>query len=177
MPDGPVFESASASSQAMNSSVASLRPAMASRQLGTRAYLPTGASISSSASRCCADVADAGDPQIARIAGQVALRLLHQRRDDAQLRQPGAAAPAALSGKSYCQNSISAWCVGPSWPGTSLRYSPDRVVKRRVARPGLQHAVVEIVAVHLGAHEMPVDLLRNRPVRNIERRSRSRSAA
>ena len=45
---------------------------------------------------------------------------------------------------------------------------PDRLVESRIARPRLQHAAIEFVAVHLGANEMPVHLLGNRPVADIE---------
>ena len=45
---------------------------------------------------------------------------------------------------------------------------PGGVIERRVPRPGLQDPSVEVVAVHLGAHQVPVDLVRNRPVVDIE---------
>ena len=45
---------------------------------------------------------------------------------------------------------------------------PYRVVKRGIAYPGLQDTVIEIVAIHFGPDEMPVHLLRARPVGNLE---------
>ena len=45
----------------------------------------------------------------------------------------------------------------------------DRDVERRVVRPRLQHAMIEVEPVHLRADDVVVDLLRNRPGARIDR--------
>ena len=45
---------------------------------------------------------------------------------------------------------------------------PNRVVKRRIPHPWLQHPVIEIITVHLGPHDVPIHLLWDRPVAGIE---------
>ena len=44
-----------------------------------------------------------------------------------------------------------------------------RDVERRIVRPGPQHAMIEVEPVHLGADDVVVDLLRNRPAARIDR--------
>ena len=44
----------------------------------------------------------------------------------------------------------------------------DGDVERRVVRPRPEHAVIEVEAVHLGADDVPVDLLRDRPAARID---------
>ncbi len=57
----------------------------------------------------------------------------------------------------------------PLVPRHIAAIGPDRIVESRVAGPRLQHAFIKIIAVHLGAHEVPVNLLRDRPVLDVER--------
>ena len=45
---------------------------------------------------------------------------------------------------------------------------PDGVVEGRVTRPGSQDALVEVVAVHFGADDVPVDLVGNWPLVDLE---------
>ena len=45
---------------------------------------------------------------------------------------------------------------------------PHGLVEGRVAHPGLEHAVIEIKSVHLGAHDVPVDLLCDRPPARVD---------
>jgi hypothetical protein len=105
---------------------------------------------------------DAAVPQIAGIAREVAAGLREQRRDGAQLR-----------GEFSLTLRVERKLVLPHFDGRVIRRplmrgrvalrSPDRHVVRRVAHPRLQHAHVEVEAVHLGAHDLIVNLLRNGP--------------
>ncbi len=114
-----------------------------------------------------ADVADAGDPQVARVAGQVLARLLHQRRDD---RQVGDQPLLFL----WAQRKIVGPQLGhgvvrrPFVRGNVALVGPDRLVERGVARPRAQHPQVEVVAVHLRADEVPVDLQLDRPAGRVD---------
>jgi hypothetical protein len=58
------------------------------------------------------------------------------------------------------------------WPfvlGCVAHLRPDRLVVRRVAGPRLQHAQVEVEAVHLGTHEFVIDALFFWPGGRVER--------
>ena len=105
----------------------------------------------------------AGDPQVARVAGEVESRLREQRRDRPQLADQFASRPRRTSGNAYVQSSTSAWCVGPFVRRRVALLRPDRLVERRIARPRLQHAQIEIEPVHLGPDERVVDVLLDRP--------------
>ena len=41
---------------------------------------------------------------------------------------------------------------------------PDRVVKRRIPGPGLQHPAIKIVAIHFCTNQVPIDLFGHRPL-------------
>ena len=113
--------------------------------------------------------AGAGDPEVVRIAGEVAARLLEERRDDAR------AAVASFPSSSR----ESGYGIGPQLDEAVMRRAlvrgrvallvPDALVEGRVARPGLEHARVEVEAVHLGAHERLVDACLDRPGARVDR--------
>ena len=46
---------------------------------------------------------------------------------------------------------------------------PDRCIEGGVARPGLEHADVEVESVHLGPHQVVVDLVPYRPATRVDR--------
>ena len=70
------------------------------------------------------------------------------------------------------------WWIVPSCAGVSLCSVQTLSVEGGVARPGLEHAGVEVEAVHLRADERVVDLLLDRPVRSVSiASSRPRQAA
>ena len=115
----------------------------------------------------CANVADAGYPEVARIAGQILLRLAHQWRNDCQVIDH----PLFLFfGKRKT--------VGPQFQYRVMRRAfvrrnvalvgPDRLIVGRVADPWLEHAVIEIEAVHLRANDVPVHLLLDGPAADVD---------
>ena len=114
------------------------------------------------------DVADAGNPQIPGVAGEIALCLPHERRNHLEV----ADHPLFLGGR---QREV----VGPQLQHRVVRRAfvrrhialvgPDRLVVGRVANPWHQHAVIEIEAVHLGVHQVPVNLLCDGPAGGVDR--------
>ena len=95
---------------------------------------------------------------------EIDARLREQRRDDAAARRSSfASAAASRAGTRRSRTRRRAWCVGPSCAGVSLCSVQIDVIERRIARPRLEHAHVEVEPVHLGAHELIVDLLLDRP--------------
>ncbi len=113
--------------------------------------------------------AGAGDPEVARVAGQIPPRLLEQRRNRPELaREPALVLRREREG------------VGPEVDDAVrrrpfvrrgvARLLPNRGVVGRIAHPRLQYPHVEVEAVHLGAHELEVDLLLDRPPGRVDRR-------
>ena len=114
-----------------------------------------------------AHVTDTCYPQVARIAREVLPRLLHQRRDHFDfadqalfffLREREFVGPdlddGMMSRSFVCRH------VAP--------VHPNGVVERGITFPGLQYAAIEVVTVHLGANEMPVNLFGDRPAADVE---------
>ena len=108
------------------------------------------------------DVADACDPQVTRIADEIELRLREQRRHALQLLRE-----LRFGGGRQRKR------VGPQLDDRVMRRPfvrrrvalrrPDRSVEGRIALPRLEHAQIEVETVHLGAQQLVVDLLRDRP--------------
>jgi hypothetical protein len=114
------------------------------------------------------DGADAGHPQIARVAGQVQLRLRKQRRDALQF--PGE--PGCVGGRERegVLPHLDDRVVRRTFVrGRVALRRPDLGVERRIALPRLEDAQVEVEAVHLGAQQVIVDLLRDRPRLRLDR--------
>ena len=112
--------------------------------------------------------AGAGDPEVVRVAGEVAARLLEERRHDRE-----------LPGELPFVRARERVRIGPQLDEVVMRRAfvrgrvallgPDALVEGRIARPGLEHARVEVEAVHLGAHERLVDLGIDGPSARIDR--------
>ncbi len=109
-----------------------------------------------------ADRLRAMEPEVPAVARQVRLRLREQRGNRAEAgadlrrvigRERKLVAPQldrALGERPLARRLI----------GLLVEH---RDVEGRIVRPGLEHSVVEVEPVELGADEMPVHLLRNRP--------------
>ena len=119
-------------------------------------------------SRPAAHRARAGDPEIARVAGQVALRLAQQRRDAAQF--CGQLRLVGSRERERVRPEFDHGVVRRSFVGRRVALSgPDRLVERGIAHPRLQDMDVEIEAVHLRANERVVDLLIDGPGVRLDR--------
>ncbi len=108
------------------------------------------------------NIPDTGYPKVAGISGEVHFCLLVQRRNDAQVTQEPFAflcAERKFIRPDFCSHMVR-WAFVC---GHIAARRPERFVKCRIAHPGLQNAVVEVIAVHFCPDDVPVHLLRNRP--------------
>jgi hypothetical protein len=111
---------------------------------------------------------DPEEPQVARVFDEIGARLRQQRRDRLEAR-PQLGEPLGAERQRVLPQLDRAGLVRALARGrVGLRREHDRV-EARVARPGPQHALVEVEPVHLGAHDPVVDLLRDRPAGDVDR--------
>ncbi len=106
--------------------------------------------------------AGACDPKVVRIAGEVEPRLLEERRNDRD-RFRELLLVGVRERKRIHPELHDVVMRRPLVRGRVALLGPDRLVIRRVALPGPQHAKIELHAVEIRAHEGVVDLLVNRP--------------
>jgi hypothetical protein len=112
--------------------------------------------------------ADPGEPEVARVARQVGPRLHQQPRD-----RPQPLRERLLLGLRQRQPQLPELeraLDRAALVGRRVALLGDRVgVEGRVARPGREHAQVEVEAVHLREHELAVDPLGRRECFRVDR--------
>ena len=161
MPEGPVFDGACSSSQATKPSVASRAAAIACLSARPLPAVFSGELVERrdlAAHRACA-----GDPEVVRVAGEISPRLREEGRDDREL--AGELRLGLARERERVRPELDDVVMDRAFMRRRVALlGPDAEIEGGVARPGLEHAGVEIEAVHLRADERLVDALLDRPV-------------